>query len=53
MRSRVHVVVIACMLFFGCGSDSNSDPGFVNQTQHPDSQPWGLWKAAAKPIATD
>jgi hypothetical protein len=46
MRASVHLAVIGCVLFSGCGSGPESDVGFINETQHSDAQLWSLWKAA-------
>jgi hypothetical protein len=46
MRSLLHVVVIGCVLFSGCGSAPDAEVGFINETQHSDAQLWSLWKAA-------
>ncbi len=46
MRAGVHLLVIGCILFSGCGSGPESDIGFINETQHSDAQLWSLWKAA-------
>jgi hypothetical protein len=51
MRACVHVLVIVCMLFSGCGSGPESDVGFINETQHSDAQLWSLWKAAQKNLS--
>ena len=46
MRARVHLLIICCVLFSGCGNGPDSDVGFINETQHSDAQLWNLWKAA-------
>jgi hypothetical protein len=51
MRSRVHLVVIGCMLVSGCGNAPDTHIGFINKTQHSDAQLRGLWKAAQKNLS--
>lgn len=46
MRASVHLVVIGCVLFTGCGNAPDADIGFINETQHSDAHLWSLWKAA-------
>jgi hypothetical protein len=46
MRLSVHLMVILCVLFTGCGNESDADIGFINETQHSDAKLWSLWKAA-------
>src|SRR3954471_6243057 len=46
MRAAIHVVVIGCVLFSGCGSGRDSEVGFINETQHSEAELWSLWKAA-------
>ncbi|MGH9516814.1 MAG: hypothetical protein ACRD3P_14175 [Terriglobales bacterium] len=46
MRVSVHLVVMGCVLFTGCGTASDADIGFINETQHSNAQLWSLWKAA-------
>ena len=46
VRASVHLVVMGCVLFSGCGDRPDADLGFVNETQHSDAQLWALWKAA-------
>lgn len=51
MRARVHFLVLGCMLFSGCGNGPDADIGFVNETQHSDTQLWSLWTAAQKNLS--
>jgi hypothetical protein len=51
MRALVHVVVIGCVLFSGCGNGPDAEIGFINETQHSDAQLWSLWKAAQTTLA--
>jgi hypothetical protein len=51
MRASVHLVVMGCVLFTGCGSGRDADIGFVNETQHSDAQLWSLWKAAQRNLS--
>ena len=51
MRARVHLVIMACVLFSGCGNAPDADIGFLNETQHSDAQLWSLWKAAQKNLS--
>jgi hypothetical protein len=51
MRVSVHLAVIGCVLFSGCGNGRDADIGFVNETQHSDAQLWTLWKAAQKTLS--
>ncbi len=46
MRAWMHLVVIGCVLFSGCGNGPDANIGFINETQHSDAQLWSLWKAA-------
>ena len=46
MRLRARLIVIGCVLFYGCGIGPNADIGFINETQHSDAHLWSLWKAA-------
>jgi hypothetical protein len=46
MRVRVHLLIVGCVLFSGCGNGPDADIGFINETQHSDAQLWILWKAA-------
>lgn len=46
MRARVHLLILGCVLFSGCGNGPGADVGFINETQHSDAQLWTLWKAA-------
>jgi hypothetical protein len=51
MRACVHLLVIGCMLFSGCGTGSDGNIGFINETQHSDAELWTLWKAARKNLS--
>lgn len=51
MLLRLHVAIVVCILLSGCGNDSNSEVGFINQTQHSDSQLWNLWRAAQRAVS--
>jgi hypothetical protein len=51
MRNLMHVVVIVCVLFSGCGNGPEAGIGFINETQHSDAQLWSLWKAAQKNLS--
>ncbi|HEX3103378.1 MAG TPA: hypothetical protein VHQ22_02940 [Terriglobales bacterium] len=46
MRARVHLLILSCVFFSGCGTRPGADIGFINETQHPDAQLRSLWKAA-------
>lgn len=46
MRARVHLLIMGCVLFSGCGNGPDAEMGFINETQHSDTQLWSLWKAA-------
>ena len=46
VRARVHLLILGCVLFSGCGNGPDADIGFINETQHSDAQLWTLWKAA-------
>ena len=51
MRARVHLLIIGCVLFSGCGNGTDADTGFINETQHSDAQLWSLWRAAQANLA--
>lgn len=51
MRACVHLLLLLCMLFSGCGTGPDTNVGFINETQHSDAQLWSLWKAAQSNIA--
>ena len=51
MRSHARLIVIGCVVFYGCGNGPNADIGFINETQHSDAQLWNLWKAAQKRLS--
>jgi hypothetical protein len=51
MRARMHLLILACMIFAGCGNGPDADIGFINETQHSDAQLWSLWKAAQKNLS--
>jgi hypothetical protein len=51
MRTRVHLLILSCVFFSGCGNRPDSDIGFVNETQHTDAQLWSLWTAAQKDLS--
>jgi hypothetical protein len=51
VRASVHLVGIGCVLFSACGNGADADIGFINETQHSDTQLWSLWKAAQTNLA--
>ena len=51
MRRQQHAMVVGIVLLAGCGARTSPAIGFVNQTQHSDSQLWSLWKAAQQNLS--
>jgi hypothetical protein len=50
-RSLRAVVLILILVGCGGGSPDALPVGFVNQTQHSDSELWAIWKAAQQNLA--
>ena len=46
MHRQRHALALGIVLLTGCGAGTSPAIGFVNHTQHSDSQLWSLWKAA-------
>lgn len=55
MRGRLRVLALMVLLLEGCGGvGAGANPsavGFVNQTQHTDTELWALWKAAQQNLS--
>lgn len=51
MLLRLHIAVVVCILLSACGGNSNSEIGFINQTEHSDAQLWNLWRAAQQALS--
>src|SRR5213596_1602718 len=54
-RRRRLLVVLACLWLAGCGGGfpSGLPTGFINQTQHSDTELWAIWKTAQQELAQE
>src|SRR6266702_2638368 len=52
-RRRRLLVVLTCLWLAGCGGGfpSGLPTGFINQTQHSDTELWAIWKTAQQEVA--
>jgi len=51
MRCGLRVSILLMLVLAGCGGRANPPVGFVNHTQHSDTQLWSLWKAAQQNLS--
>jgi hypothetical protein len=51
MRRQLPALVVGIVLLTGCGGRTTLAGGFVNHTQHSDTQLWSLWKAAQQNLS--
>lgn len=52
VRKMLRAVLLGTILLNACAHDHPPPPiGFVNQTQHSDTQLWALWKAAQQNLS--
>src|SRR6266702_2377457 len=54
-RRRRLLVVLTCLWLAGCGGGfpSGLPTGFINQTQHSDTELWAIWKTAQQELAQE